>query len=93
MRLLLGVDLTVVLGFELCRWDVSEAAVQSVLVEPVHPVQGGELEVLNGAERAAAHTAAELERQDQADEPLIATFVPSSGYAIVYDRGQNGVAM
>src|SRR5664279_5357335 len=35
--LLSGVDLTVVLGLVLDGWDVLQAAVEPVVVEPVHP--------------------------------------------------------
>jgi hypothetical protein len=40
---------TVVLGLVLDGRDVADAAVQSVLVEPVDPVQGGEFEVVDAA--------------------------------------------
>lgn len=33
--------------FELGRWDVIAVAVEAVLVEPVHPRQGGELELVD----------------------------------------------
>ena len=46
------VDRTVVLGLELDGWDVADAAVQPVLVEPGHPGEGGQLEVLDAAQGA-----------------------------------------
>jgi hypothetical protein len=46
---LLGVDVTVVVGLELDWWDVADGAVQPGLVEPVHPAQGGELEVVDAS--------------------------------------------
>src|SRR5690606_17178073 len=48
----LGVDLTVVLVLLLDRGEVSDRGVQPVLVEPVHPGEGGELEFVDCAERA-----------------------------------------
>ena len=42
LRLLSGVDLTVVLGFVFDRGGVVQGAVQSGGVEPVHPGQGGQ---------------------------------------------------
>jgi len=35
-------------GFELRGWQVPEVAVQAAGVVPVHPAQGGQLEVLDG---------------------------------------------
>jgi len=48
-RVLSGVDVTVVVLFELDRGDVSEAAVEPRLVEPVDPAQRGELEVVDAS--------------------------------------------
>lgn len=50
-RLLRDVEVTVVDGLEFDRWHVVEAAVQPGVVEPVHPAQRGELEVVDGAPR------------------------------------------
>ncbi len=36
---------------ELCWWDVVEVAVQAVVVVPVDPAQGGELDILDGLPR------------------------------------------
>lgn len=47
-----GVDVTVVVGLELDRGDVAEGAVDAGVVEPPHPVQGGEFEVVCSAPRA-----------------------------------------
>ena len=33
---------------ELCLWDVVEVAVQAVVVVPVDPAEGGELDVVKG---------------------------------------------
>jgi len=49
--LLLGVVVTVVVGFVLDGRDVSDRAVQAGLVEPGDPAAGGELEVVDAAER------------------------------------------
>lgn len=51
-RLLSGGVLTVVLvlGFDGC--EVSDRGVQPVLVEPMHPGEGCELELIDGSERA-----------------------------------------
>lgn len=54
LRLLLGVDLTAVLGLELDRWRVAQSTVQTGFVEPVHPAQGGEFEVLEATPGAFA---------------------------------------
>jgi hypothetical protein len=40
--------------FELDRWQVTEVAVQSLGVVPVHPAQGRELELLDRLPRAVA---------------------------------------
>ena len=48
-RLLLGVVVMVVVGFEFDGWDVAGLAVESDLVEPPNPVQGGEFEVVDAA--------------------------------------------
>jgi hypothetical protein len=51
---LLGLfELTVVEGLVFCRWDVVERAVQAVLVPPLHPLEGGQLDLLSGAPGAA----------------------------------------
>ena len=41
--------LTVVGGFALDWWDVSDGGVQSCGVPPVHPPERGELDVFHGA--------------------------------------------
>jgi hypothetical protein len=46
-----GVDLTVVLLLGLDRCQVVDRGVEAVLVEPVDPGQGRELELVNGLER------------------------------------------
>ncbi len=51
-RLLLGVVLTVVVGFVLDGGDVADRAVQPDLVEPGDPAAGRELEVVDIPERA-----------------------------------------
>ena len=48
-RLRLQVDLTVVGVLELDRRNVPAGAVQSVVVEPVDPVEGAEFEVVHAA--------------------------------------------
>ena len=39
---------TVVVGFELCRWDVAAGGVQAALVPPGDPGSGGQLDVFDG---------------------------------------------
>ena len=41
--------MTVVVGFELRRWDASEFVEETVVVEPVDPFEGGKLEVVETA--------------------------------------------
>jgi transposase len=41
-------------GFEFCGWDVSEVAVEAGGVVPVHPSEGGQLDVLDGLPRPDA---------------------------------------
>ena len=41
-------------GFELGGWQVPEVAMQAAGVVPVHPAQGGQLEVLDGLPGPAA---------------------------------------
>jgi hypothetical protein len=41
-------------GFELCRRDVVEVAVEPAGVVPVHPAQGGQLDVLDDLPRPSA---------------------------------------
>lgn len=60
---LLRVDLTVAV-FELDRWDVVEGAVESVVVEPVDPAEGGELELVDGAEGPVVANALSLVEPD-----------------------------
>ena len=52
------------LGLVFDRWDESDRGVQAVFVEPVEPVQGGELEVIDDAERAVAADAAKRSYTD-----------------------------
>lgn len=65
-RLLEGVDLTVVLPFDLDRGVVVERGVQACGVEPVDPVRGRELERVDGAERAIGADALGLVEPDDA---------------------------
>lgn len=65
-RLLLGVDLTVVGVLELGWRDVSEGAVQPVVVEPVDPVQGAELEVVDATPGSFVADAFQLMETDRA---------------------------
>lgn len=58
--------LTVVLGLELDRRDVVQAAVQPAGVEPVHPALGGGLEVVDAPPRSLALGALGLVEPDQA---------------------------
>ena len=51
-RVLLGVDLTVVGVLELDGGDVADLAMDADVVEPPHPVQGGELEVVDPTPRS-----------------------------------------
>ncbi len=44
---------TVVAGFVFCRGDVVERAVQAALVPPLHPREGGQLDLAGGAPGAA----------------------------------------
>ena len=44
--------LKIVVGLELCGWDVAEFAEESSVVEPVDPFEGGELQVLEAAPRS-----------------------------------------
>ena len=48
-RLLLGVVVTLVVGFEFGGWDVADLAVEADFVHPPNPVQGGEFEVVDAA--------------------------------------------
>ena len=51
---LLGLfELTVVAGFVFCRGDVVQRAVQPPLIPPLHPRQGGQLDLFGGAPRPA----------------------------------------
>ena len=50
-QVLVGPSGIVERGFELCRRQVSEVAVQPVGVVPVHPAQSGQLEILDGSIR------------------------------------------
>jgi len=65
-RLLLGGDLAVVVLLVLDRWDVADAAVQACLVEPVHPAEGGQLEVVDPAPGAFVADQLGLVEPDQA---------------------------
>jgi hypothetical protein len=47
-----GLLVTVVGGLELCRWDVAAVFIKPSVVEPVDPLQGGDLDVVGGAPRA-----------------------------------------
>ncbi len=58
--------MTVEVLLVLDRWDVSEGAVEAVLVEPVHPVQGRQLEVVDAAPGSLVADALELVEPDQA---------------------------
>jgi hypothetical protein len=48
-----GFEPTVVGGLELRRWDIVESSVQLAGVEPVHPPEGGQLNVVDVAPRPA----------------------------------------
>jgi len=63
--LILGVVVMVVLGLELNRWDVAQRAVEAGVVEPPHPVQGGELEVADASPRAVVADAFGLVQPDR----------------------------
>ena len=51
---------------DLDRWNVAEGAVQADVVEPVHPGQGGQLEVLDAAPRPVAAGALGFVQPDEA---------------------------
>ena len=75
-RLALGVDLTVVLVLLLDGGEVSDRGVQPVLVEPVHPGQRGQFQVIRAAERAVDLYALGLVEADDAlcesiDAPIV----------------------
>lgn len=59
-RLLPRVDLTVAVLLELGGRDVAERTVEAVLVEPVHPVQRGQFEVVDAAPAAFGRTHSSL---------------------------------
>ena len=63
-RSLLGGVLTVVLLLELDWRDVADRGVQALVVEPVDPGQGRQLEVVHGAERAVTLDALVLVEAD-----------------------------
>ena len=44
----------IVLGFELCRWSVADRLEQSSVIEPLNPVQRGELDWLKTAPGSAS---------------------------------------
>ena len=50
-QLLVGVG-RIVGGFELVGWHVTAMAVEALGVVPVHPRQGGQFDVVDGAPRA-----------------------------------------
>lgn len=45
---LLGLQLLIVGGFSLGRWEITDGAVQAAVVEPGHPFQGGQLDRVAG---------------------------------------------
>jgi hypothetical protein len=47
-------DRTVVVVFELDRWDVAAGAVEAVVVEPVDVLQSGQVDVVEAAPGTAA---------------------------------------
>lgn len=75
-RLLAGGVLTVVGLLELDGWDVAEGAVEAVLVEPVDPVQGRELEVVDTASGAFGTDALELGETDEGLRLRVVVGVP-----------------
>ncbi len=75
-RLLLGVVLTVVLGLVLDRGDVSQGGVQPGGVEPVDPVQGGQLEVVDAVPWTVAADEFGLVEADQALGLAVVVGVP-----------------
>jgi hypothetical protein len=82
-RLLSGVDLTVVLGLVLDGWDVLQAAVEPVVVEPVHPAERGEFEVVDAAPGPFPLGAFGLVEPDQALRLGVVVAVPDGP-----DRGE-----
>ena len=75
-RLALGVHFTVVLVFFLDGCEVVDRGVQPVVVEPVHPGQRGQFELIGGAERAIDLYAFGLVKSDNAlcesiDAPIV----------------------
>jgi hypothetical protein len=60
-----GFDLTIVVPFGFGWWEVAERAVEPVVVEPVHRVQGGEFDVVDLAPRPFGADALELVEPDQ----------------------------
>jgi hypothetical protein len=60
-----GPVLTVVGGFEFDGWDVSGGAVQAAVVEPVHPLEGGDLDLLDGPPRRSWLDQLGLEQSDR----------------------------
>ena len=64
--MLLGLDVTVVGVLELDRGDVVDLAVDADLVEPLHPVQGGELKVVDAMPGSVVADALGLVEADHA---------------------------
>jgi len=75
-RLLLGVVLAVVLGLVFDRWKVAQGGVQSGGVEPVDPVQGGQLEVVDAVPWTVAADEFGLVEADQALGLAVVVGVP-----------------
>jgi hypothetical protein len=63
LRDLLGLfELTVVVGFLLCRGKVVERAVQPTLIPPPDPGEGGQLDLVGGAPGAVGPISSALSR-------------------------------
>ena len=60
-----GGVVTIVSGLQLGRWDVSAGLEEAAVVEPVHPLQAGDLDLLDGPPRTLWSDQLGLEQPDQ----------------------------
>jgi hypothetical protein len=61
-------------GLEVGRRDVSDRAVEPMVVEPPHPVRGGQFQILDVAERAVvAHALGLVQTDDRLCECIVET--------------------
>ena len=76
-------QLTVVGGLEFCWWEVTDLAVQPVVVEPVDVAQGGEFDLVKGAPGSEAADQLGLEQPDGGLGQAVVVAVPDAA-----DRGR-----